>query len=61
MSNVKVYSFTAHPDTGWVVVTPIGLVKAEPGMQVTIAVSETWEAAADAMRALREKPPEENE
>jgi hypothetical protein len=60
VSRVKVSSFTAHPDRGWSVVTPNGVVIAERGMQVTIVVSESWEAAADAMRVLREPPKDEN-
>lgn len=53
---MKLYSFTVGRDGGWTVVTPLGLVQAERGMQVTIAVSETWEAGADAIRSVREKP-----
>jgi hypothetical protein len=53
---VKVYSFTTHPDKGWSAVTPLGIVIAEPGMQVTIAVSESWEQGADAIRIMREQP-----
>lgn len=54
--SVKVYSFTVGRDCGWTVVTPLGIVQAERGTQVTIAVSETWEEGADAIRALREQP-----
>ena len=59
MSRVKVYSFTAPRDRQWTAVTPIGLVTVEPGQQVTIVASETWEQAADAMRVMREGKPEE--
>ncbi len=55
---VKVYSFTVGRDAGFCVVTPIGLVQAERGQQVTITVSETWEQAADAVRMLRDAKPE---
>jgi hypothetical protein len=41
---VKAYSFTAHPERGWSVVTPVGAIIVEPGQQVTITVSEQWEA-----------------
>lgn len=54
--SVKVYSFTAHPDRGWSAVTPLGIVPAEPGMQVTIVVAESWEQGADVIRELRKKP-----
>lgn len=53
---MKVISFTVGRDSGWTVVTPIGLVTAERGMQVTIAISETWEAGADAISAVRANP-----
>ena len=55
MSRVKVVSFTAGRDAGWVAVTPVGLVQAERGQQVTIVISETWEQAADAVRVMRER------
>jgi hypothetical protein len=55
VNRVKVYSFTAHPERGFAVVTPVGLIVAEPGMQVTVTVSESWEQAADAVRALRKQ------
>lgn len=54
--SVKVVSFTVGRDSGWSVVTPVGLVTVERGMQVTIAVSETWEQGADAIRVVREQP-----
>lgn len=41
---MKAYSFTSHPQRGWSVVTPAGAVVVEPGQQVTIVVSEPWEA-----------------
>jgi hypothetical protein len=55
--SVKVISFTAHPDKGWNTVTPFGLITIEPGRQVTICFSDTWEEGADAIRVLREHPP----
>lgn len=58
VNRVKVYSFTAPPDRQWTAVTPIGLVVVEPGQQVTVVASETWEQAADAMRMLRAKEPD---
>jgi hypothetical protein len=57
--SVKVYSFTVGRDGGWTAVTPLGLVQGERGQQVTIAISESWEEGADAIRRLREnKEPE---
>lgn len=56
--SVKVLSFTVGRDGGWSAVTPVGLVTAERGTQVTIAISETWEEGADAIRALRSQPVE---
>ena len=53
--SVKVYSFTVGRDGGWSCVTPLGLVPVERGQQVTIAISETWEEGADAIKAVREK------
>jgi hypothetical protein len=58
VSRVKVYSFTAPPNRQWTAVTPIGLVVVEPGQQVTIVASETWEQAADVVRSMRETKPE---
>jgi hypothetical protein len=58
VSRVKVYSFTSHPERGFAAVTPVGLIVAEPGMQVTVTVSESWEQAADAVRALRKQDDE---
>lgn len=59
MSKVKIYSFTTSPDKGWSAVTPAGIVIAEPGVQVTIAIAESWEQGADAIRTLREPEPEQ--
>lgn len=55
MSRVKLYSFTVGRDS-FSIVTPLGLITAQRGEQITIAVSETWEAGADAIRIAREKP-----
>lgn len=41
---MKAYSFTAHPERGWSVVTPVGAIIVEPGQQVTVIVSERWES-----------------
>lgn len=54
MSRVKVLSFTVGPERAWSVVTPQGLFIAEPGQQVTLVTSESWEQAADAVRVMRE-------
>ena len=43
---MKAYSFTANPDRGWSVVTPCGAIVVEPGQQVTVIVSERWEATS---------------
>jgi hypothetical protein len=53
MSKVKVYSFTVGRDAGFCIVTPLGLIQAERGQQVTIAVSETWEQGALAIQQLK--------
>jgi hypothetical protein len=60
VNRVKVYSFTSHPERGFAVVTPVGLIVAEPGQQVTVTVSESWEQAADAVRALRKQEPDDD-
>lgn len=61
MSKVKVYSFTVGRDAGFCIVTPLGLVQAEQGQQVTIAVSETWEQGAQAIQQLRGQDKEPSE
>jgi hypothetical protein len=58
VSRVKVGSFTVPRDSGWSCVTPIGIITAERGVQVTIVISETWEQAAQAVTLLREQEPE---
>ncbi len=54
--SVKLLSFTVGRERGWSAVTPLGLITAEPGVTVTIVIGETWEATADAVRTIREKP-----
>lgn len=58
MSKVRVISFTVGRDGGWSVVTPIGLIQAERGQQVTIALSDTWEDGAKAIRVVCESTKE---
>lgn len=60
VSKVKVYSFTISKES-FSLVTPLGLITAQNGEQVTVTVSETWEQAADAVRLLRQQEPEPSE
>lgn len=55
--SVKVLSFTVPPGRPFTIVTPSGLFTIEPGQQVTLVGSESWEQAADAVRVLRESKP----
>lgn len=53
--SVKLYSFTVGRDGGWSCVTPNGLITAEKGVQVTIAIAESWEQGAAAIAAYQKQ------
>lgn len=52
---MKVISFTVGRDAGWSSVTPAGFVQAERGEQVTIVISESWEAGLRAIEHLKKQ------
>jgi hypothetical protein len=50
-------SWTVPKGSRFVVVTPDGLVVAEEGSHVAIAVGDTWEKTADAIKGIRDGDP----
>lgn len=60
MSKVKLYSFTVGREAGWVAASPLGLIIAEPGVQVTVVVSETWEQGVAAVAAYQQQEKDEH-